>query len=103
LMSDELALREIKQRQALHIPRQVMYRIRCRKNCRAPWRKGKSNKTRTCDSQRRLAVRHDPHNAAFPRKRGGDIKVPVSIESQTLWSSQPAVEHRNRAVRINFV
>src|ERR1035437_3337794 len=50
-----------------------------------------------------LAFWSDLHDAAFSSERGGDIDIALDIKSQTLRTSQTAVEHGHGSVGVDFV
>ena len=66
-------------------------------------REGQAHQALAGDFKIGIAFGRDLDDAALAGERSGDIHIAVDIESQSLWTSEAAIEDGDGSVRINFV
>src|SRR5713101_5286421 len=91
------------QRQSLNIPGNVVDGGVGGKDGRLARSERQSNQALARDLEVGLALRSDFHDAAFAGERGGDIDIALDIKSQTLRTSQTAVEYRHSSMWVDLV
>src|SRR5260370_578693 len=64
---------------------------------------GQSDQPLAGDFEVGFALGSDLHDPALPGERGGDIEIALYIKSQTLRTSQTAVEHGHGSLGVDFV
>src|SRR5260370_28105659 len=91
----------LNERKGPYAPGEMKNGIRGGQNCASGAGKSQSHQTLTSYGKRSLFIRRDFYNPALSRQGRRYVEVSLSVKSQTLRPSEPAIKDGDGTVRID--